>query len=160
MFYHETAKLHKQAVSEIHWKTTRPPRHLQKIVGDRLAKCIFVTKNALCRHLRVTQGTFGPSRVTFWTLLAVYGSKKPCKLQGDHQRQATMRQNHPKMGFGGILDRLDVISIPSISISKGIKNLKKITDLGSQGSHFLSPDWLATWPPMIGAQLPPLFFGV
>ena len=33
-----------------------------------------------------------------------------------------MRQNHPKMGVGGILDHVEAISIPSISISNEIQN--------------------------------------
>ena len=37
-----------------------------------------------------------------------------------------MRQNHPKMVFGGILDRLEAISIPSVSIAKGIKDKNSV----------------------------------
>ena len=74
-----------------------------------------------------------------------------------------MRQNHPKMGFGGILDRLEAISIPSISISKGIKN-KNFDRFWATRCRPLSPDWLATCPirglaTCLKAKLPPPFWG-
>ena len=80
VFYNETESRH--SVAKIH--AGNPPAHpdnLKKIVGDRLAKCIFVNKNALCRHLRVTQSVFescfGSKWGKLWTILAVYVAKKP-----------------------------------------------------------------------------------
>ena len=59
VFYHDTAMLHKQALAVIHdGNPATHPRQLKKIIGDRLAKCIFVTKNALYRRLRATESTF------------------------------------------------------------------------------------------------------
>ena len=128
VFSHDTATLHKQALAEIHaGNPPAHPRQLKKTTGDRLAKRIFVTKNALCRHLRAAKSTFqsrfGRNWVTFWTLLAVVWLQKASKTAGQTpQNQPKMRQNHPKMVFGCILDRLEAISIPSVSIPKGIKN--------------------------------------
>ena len=51
--------LHTHAVAEIHaGNLPAHPRQLKKIIGDRLAKRIFVTKNALYRHLRAAKSTF------------------------------------------------------------------------------------------------------
>jgi len=84
VFSHDTATLHKQALAEIHaGNPPAHPRQLKKTTGDRLAKRIFVTKNALCRHLRAAKSTFqsrfGRNWVTFWTLLAVVWLQKVSK---------------------------------------------------------------------------------
>ena len=117
-----------QAISLNHVLESRPPnRHSIKnnSCWGRLEKCI----NALCQHLRVAEGPweslFWPKFDPFWPHLAVLWVRKASKTaRYTHQIQTKMRQNHPKMGFGGILDHMEVISIPSISISKGIKNKK------------------------------------
>ena len=120
-FYHDIATLRKQALAEIHaGNPPAHPRQLKKTIGDRLAKRIFVTKNALCRYLRSAKSTFqsrfGRNWVTFWTLLAVVWLQKVSKTA----RQTP--QINQKWCLGAFLDRLEAISIPSVSISKGIKN--------------------------------------
>ena len=138
----------------------------------------FCAKNALYQHLSAAEGAFGkPFMVQmgpFWPLFAVLWLQKLQKTVGQTpQNQPTMRQNHPKMGFGGILDRLEAISIPSIPISKGIKN-KNFDRFWTTRCRPLSPDWLATCPirglatclppskgettpPPFGAKLPPFW---
>ena len=131
VFSHDTATLHEQALAEIHaGNPPAHPRQLNKIIGDRLAKRIFVTKNALCRHLRAAKSTFqsrfGRNWVTFWTLLAVVWLQKVSKTARQTPPKKKINQKcvkiTQKMVFGGILDRLEAISIPSVSISKGIQN--------------------------------------
>jgi len=71
-----------------------------------------------------------------------------------------MRQNHPKMGFGGILDRLEPISIPSIS--KEYK-IKISTDFGSPGAPLALIGWqrapLIGWQRIYRQKYPPPFWG-
>ena len=71
------------------------------------------------RFWKAFHGPNGPILAAFCRIMAL---KLPKTAGQTPQNQPKMRQNHPKMGFGGILDRLEAISIPSISISKGIKN--------------------------------------
>ena len=52
------------------------------------------------------------------------------------------------MGFEGILDDLEANSLPLKSVSKGIKN--KNFDRVWVPRYPFNPDWLATWPPLIG----------
>ena len=105
-----------------------PTRHSKKTVCDtRLTKCIFVPKNALCQHLFAAEGAFGklffgPNGPILAVFAVLWLHKVSKTAWQNPQNQPKMRQNHPKMDFGGILDRLEAISIPSISISKGIKN--------------------------------------
>ena len=92
-------------------------------------KVHFCAQNVLCQHLPAAEGAFGkPFMVQmgpFWLLFAVLWLQKvPKTAVQTPQNQPKMRQNHPKMGFEGILDRLEAISIPSVSISKGIQNKK------------------------------------
>ena len=88
MYYTINYILHSaQALAEIHAENPPAhPRQLNKIIGDRLAKRIFVTKNALCRHLRPAKSTcesrFGRNWVTFWTRLAVVWLQKVSKTAG------------------------------------------------------------------------------
>ena len=87
----------------------------------------FCAKNALCQHLPAAEGAFGkPFMVQigpFWPLFAVLWLQKVPKTAAQTpQNQPKMRQNHPKMGFEGLLDSLKAISIPSRSTSKRIKN--------------------------------------
>ena len=114
-FSHDTATLHKQALAEIHaGNPPAHPRQLKKITGDRL---VFT-----CCKKHFSK-PFWSKLGHVWTLLAVVWLQKVSKTaRQTPQNQPKMRQNHPKMVFGGILDRLGAISIPSVSISKGIKN--------------------------------------
>ena len=117
----------------IHYRVSewKPPAH-PALKGNSLwhpaDKVHFYAKNTLCQHLSAAEGAFGKP-FFFWSkwahfghYLPYYGSPKSRKLLGNPPKKPKMRQNHPKMGFGGILDRLEAISIPSLSISKGIKN--------------------------------------
>ena len=128
-------------------------------------------KNAICQHLSAAEGAFGkPFMVqmgSFWPLFAVLWFQKVPKTAvhpPPKKNQPKMRQNHPKMGFEGILDRLEAISTPSVSISKGIKN-KNFYRFWAIRCLPLSPNWLATCPllgwqrvrPPLKAKLPPFW---
>ena len=52
----------------------------------------------------------------------IVAPKSPENCRVTRRAKTKRRQNHPIMGFGGILDCLKVVSIPSGSIAKGIKN--------------------------------------
>ena len=136
-----------------------PTRHSKKTVCDtRLTKCIFVPKmhftSIYLLQKALLESPLWSKCAHFGRVLPYYGSKNSRKLLGKPQNQLTMRQNHPKMGFGGILDRLEAISIPSISISKGIKNTN-FDRFWTTRRRPLSPDWLATCPAEWLATCPP-----
>ena len=105
-----------------------PTRHSKKTVCDtRLTKCIFVPKMHFASFYLLQKALLESLLWSKWApfgrFLPYYGSKNSRKLlYNPPKNQPKMRQNHPKMRFGGILDRLEAISIPSISIYKGIKN--------------------------------------
>ena len=105
-----------------------PTLHSKKTVCDtRLTKCIFVPKmhfaSIYLLQKALLESFFWSKWSHFGRFFAVLWFHKVSKTAWQTpQNQPKMRQNHPKMGFGGILDRLEVISIPSVSIPKGIKN--------------------------------------
>ena len=105
-----------------------PTRHSKKKVCDtRLTKCIFVPKMHFASiyklHKAPGKALFGTNSAHFGLFWPFYGSEKAQKLRGapTKYRQRCVKIP-PKMGFGGIFDHLEAISIPSIPISKGIKN--------------------------------------
>ena len=125
----ETMHPKQVVVAILQWKATRPPSTQRKQSVTQADKVHFCAKNALCQHLPAAEGAFGkPFMVQmgpFWPLFAVLWLQKVPKTAAQPPKnQPKMRQNHPKMGFEGLLDRLKAISIPSRSTSKRIKNKK------------------------------------
>ena len=106
----------KQAVAAIlRWKATWQSAFL----------CQKYTLPAfICCRRRFWKAFYGPNGPILAAFGRIMAPKTPenCWTTPPKKNQPKMRQNHPKMGFGGILDRLEAISI--LSISKYQRNKK------------------------------------
>ena len=67
------------------------PRQLKKIIGDRLAKRIFVTKNALCRISRATESTFESRFVETGPCFDPHGHADRPKMSGEPAKMLSKR---------------------------------------------------------------------